>query len=48
MIQITQLILILHKDKPSKYEMPFWSFEIMIYFIKGKKLSKPVWPYVKK
>ncbi len=23
------------------------SFEIMIYFIKGKKLSKPAWPYVK-
>ncbi len=45
MIQIIKQILILHKDNLSKYK---YCFEIMISFIKGKKLSKPAWHYVKK
>ncbi len=44
MIQIIKHILILHKDNSGKYKC---SFEIMISFIKGKKLSTPAWHYVK-
>ncbi len=42
MIQI-KLILILHKDNPSKNKMQFWNNDF-IY----EGLSKPAWPYVKK
>ncbi len=38
-------MFILHKDNASKYKMQF--FLMVISFIKGKKLSKSTWPYMK-
>ncbi len=37
-------MLILHKDNASKYKMQFLNND---FIYKGKKLSKPTWPYVK-
>ncbi len=56
MIHIIKLILILCKENNKEkvlyigilHKVNIKNFEIMISFNKGKKLSKPAWPYVKK